>query len=136
MGGKQFGPRGLAAVFLGLVLQGGVIECDSFIRGDANTSSKVDISDGIHILGYLFLGSPTALDCEEAADIDANGAINIGDPIFLLSYLFNGGIPPEPPFPGCGTSPAPRGLDCASSPACEQPTRCRTSSSGRGRPPR
>lgn len=122
MGKKHPGASGAVVLLLAVVLNTVALESAPFIRGDANTSSKVDISDGIHILGYLFLGSPTALDCEEAADIDANGTINIGDAVFLLGYLFNGGIAPEPPFPNCGTGPAAGGLTCAFSPGCEQPT--------------
>jgi hypothetical protein len=111
-----------AGVVLSLVLclSGSPLQSAPFIRGDANASGELDISDGIRILGYLFLGNPATLDCQGAADVDANGVINIGDAIYLLSFLFTGGNAPKAPFPSCGTNPLPGGLDCASYPSCEQ----------------
>ena len=110
-----------AGVVLSLVLclSGSSLESAPFIRGDANGSSALDISDGIRILGYLFLGNPATLDCEDAADVDAGGVINIGDAIYLLNFLFTGGNAPKPPFPSCGTSPGQAGLGCAIYPGCE-----------------
>jgi hypothetical protein len=111
-----------AGVLLSLVLcwLGSPLESASFIRGDANASGGLDISDGIRLLGHLFLGNPETLDCRDAADVDADGVLNIGDPIYLLNYLFTQGDAPEAPFPSCGASPVPGGLGCASFPICGQ----------------
>jgi hypothetical protein len=35
-----------------------------FVRGDADASKEIDISDAIHILSHLFLGSPQKLGCD------------------------------------------------------------------------
>jgi hypothetical protein len=86
-------------------------ECDVlFHRGDPNSSGTTDISDGIAIFGYLFLGNPATLACRESADANNDGAIDISDGIYLLSWLFTGG--PEPATPGptqspCGVDPDP-----------------------------
>ncbi len=82
-------------------------ECEPhFHRGDPNSSGATDISDGIAIFGYLFLGN-AAPGCLEAADADNNGSIDISDGISLLNFLFLGGPPPAVPSP----PPAPCGLD-------------------------
>src|SRR5687767_4151233 len=122
MRGERFkGGPGVVFFVLFLFLPGSPLESAAYIRGDANASGAVDISDGIRILGYLFLGNPATLDCEDAADVDASGTINLSDAVYILGYLFTGGSAPEAPFPSCGTSPG--GLGCASYPGCEQQTR-------------
>jgi hypothetical protein len=74
-----------------------------FRRGDADAKGGVpNITDGIFVLNYLFLGGPEP-SCKEAADADNKGGINITDGIYILNYLFQGG--PAPPSPGpdaCG----------------------------------
>jgi hypothetical protein len=90
----------------------------AFIRGDANQSLAVDISDSLTILGYLFLGFPSRLDCLEAADIDAGGTIDIADAIQLLGHLFLGGPAPRAPYPACGESVAAPAHGCERFAAC------------------
>jgi len=89
----------------------------SFIRGDPNQDGKVNISDAINVLGFLFLGNPTSIACLDAADGDASGHIDLTDAIFVLQFLFLGGREPAPPFPTCG-SPATALLGCGSFNAC------------------
>ncbi|MBI4584903.1 MAG: hypothetical protein HY717_12890 [Planctomycetes bacterium] len=96
-----------------------------FHRGDSNSSGDVDISDGIAIFGFLFLGNPPALSCKESADVNNDSTIDISDGIYLLEWLFTGG--PEPAAPGpagvpCGVDPDPAGspgdLGCEAYEAC------------------
>lgn len=76
-----------------------------FVRGDANADGRVDVTDVIFLLDYLFRGGrePTCLD---AADVDDSAEpshprppLNLGDPVYLLRWLFLGGSPPPPPSP-------------------------------------
>jgi ELWxxDGT repeat protein len=106
-----------------------VVPIDSrplFHRGDPNLSSTSDISDAITIFGYLFLGEPSTLSCQESADANNDGEIDISDGINLLSWLFTGG--PEPAAPGptgapCGVDPdeagSPGDLGCDAYPPCQ-----------------
>ena len=87
-----------------------------FNRGDANADGIINITDGIFVLNYLFLGGGTPT-CLEAANGNDDAVINITDGIFILNYLFLGG--PEPPAPGptdapCGPDPvdSPSDLGC------------------------
>lgn len=95
-----------------------------FHRGDPNGSGKADISDGIHVLGYLFAGdSPPA--CKESADVNNDAALDIADPVYLLNWLFAAGS--EPPAPGPPGSPCGRDPDPSGSPGdlgCEEYARC------------
>jgi hypothetical protein len=89
----------------------------AFVRGDANADGAEDISDGIAVLAFLFLGS-AAPACREAMDSDDSGETDISDAIRLLAHLFTGGSPPAQPFPGCGTDPTPDAIGCGSFPPC------------------
>ncbi|MBI4582740.1 MAG: hypothetical protein HY717_01720 [Planctomycetes bacterium] len=97
----------------------------SFHRGDPNSSNTIDISDGLAVFGFLFLGDPPALSCKESADANNDGTIDVSDGIYLLEWLFIDG--PEPATPGptkapCGLDPDPSGspgdLGCELYPAC------------------
>ncbi|MBN1442181.1 MAG: IPT/TIG domain-containing protein [Planctomycetes bacterium] len=94
-----------------------------FVRGDANSSSQIDLTDGIAILGYLYLGQQ-APACMDAADADDSGDLSITDAIRIFGWLFLGGAAPSPPAPSdagyaledCGVDPPsdpPDALDCA-----------------------
>ncbi len=83
-----------------------VIGGAAFIRGDANDDGKIEISDAVFLLTYLFAhGKEPA--CRDAADANDSAAgtsngIDIADAIFVLNYLFSRGTPPPEPFPACG----------------------------------
>ena len=83
----------------------------SFVRGDANASGSVDISDPIRLVGTMFFGAPP-LPCRKSADVNDSGVIDISDPVWLLNYLFLRAAPPPAPFPGCGTDDTFDELSC------------------------
>src|SRR5215813_8285366 len=77
-----------------------------FRRGDSNDDGKVDLSDGVTTLGFLFLGT-TKLPCRDAADANDSGALDLTDAVYTFLYLFSGGS--AIPLPGpmeCGVDPS------------------------------
>jgi hypothetical protein len=83
-----------------------------FVRGDTNQDGRVNISDALVVIGYLFRdGAP--LSCLDAADSDDSGRVDLTDAIFFLNHLFLGGPPPPPPYPQDGPDPTPDELECA-----------------------
>jgi hypothetical protein len=87
-----------------------------FKRGDANADGPINITDGIYVLNFLFLGGPEP-PCREAANANDDAGINITDGIYILNFLFLGGPPPAPPGQTtCGPDPAasPTQLGCES----------------------
>jgi hypothetical protein len=83
-----------------------------FLRGDSNGDGRVDLSDGIHALAYLFAGG-LAPDCIDATDVDDSGSLEISDAIYLVSFLYLGGSAPPQPGPSQpGPDPTPDGLSC------------------------
>lgn len=71
-------------------------------RGDSNGDGRIDISDGVSTLGFLFLGEGRPR-CLAAADANRDGSVNVSDPSYTLGFLFLGGaVHPEPA--ACGYS--------------------------------
>jgi hypothetical protein len=87
-----------------------------YVRGDADGSGSTNITDGIVVLNFLFLGGTTP-PCQDAADGDDSGTINITDGIYILNFLFLGGGDPPAPYPGCGTDPTDDATSCDTSAA-------------------
>lgn len=83
----------------------------SFLRGDANGSGRIDISDSQYITNWLFSGGP-APACLDSADSNDDGRIDLSDAIYVNSYLFLGGRAPPAPFPTAGPDPTPDLLSC------------------------
>ncbi len=91
----------------------------SFRRGDANLDSRLDISDAVATLGFLFTGGiePTCLD---SADTNDDGAVDLTDGVAILGFLFTGGTAPPSPGPDrCGEDATADSLDCGADPPCE-----------------
>jgi hypothetical protein len=85
-----------------------VLGPDRWVRGDANVDGKVDIADGIGLLGHLFLGG--SAPCLRAMEINLDGKVDLSDAVSLLGHLFLGGPAPAQPFPECGS--AEEDLEC------------------------
>jgi len=82
-----------------------------FLRGDADGSGEVDITDAIRILNYLFTGGAAPV-CMDAADVGDRGEVDISGAIAILGYLFLGAASPAIPFPLSGPDPTEDNLSC------------------------
>jgi hypothetical protein len=88
-----------------------------FRRADANSDKRVDIADGIMILGCMFLGTacPT---CPDASDVNDDSMVDIADALSIFNYQFLGGSEPAPPGPlEPGLDPTEDDLEPCSYPA-------------------
>ena len=81
----------------------------SFIRGDANNDSQVNIADGIWIVQMMFYGG-RATACRPAADANNDGNVSISDALYIINYRLQPGSTnfplydaPPGPYPECGT---------------------------------
>ncbi|HEV8335703.1 MAG TPA: hypothetical protein VGR67_04725 [Candidatus Polarisedimenticolia bacterium] len=87
-------------------LHGDAASRSSFLRGDCNDDGRVDLSDAVCILNWLFFAG-AGPGCLAVANMDGVGAVDITDPIYLLTHLFLGGPAPVAPYPVCGTGTLP-----------------------------
>jgi len=93
---------------------------ETFVRGDPNSSGVIDLTDGVVILNFLFLGGTMPV-CLDSADADDDGVLALTDAIRIFNFLFLGGAAPPVPSPAatnytaadCGVDPSADGLACA-----------------------
>lgn len=88
-----------------------------FVRGDADGSGSVELSDAVTTLSNLFLGTKP-LGCKAAADSNDDGVLAISDAIHTLGFLFLGGVQMPQPYPACGVDPTADSLGCEESASC------------------
>jgi hypothetical protein len=80
----------VASLFLGLSIPedaAAQAATPPILRGDANLSGGIDLSDAVFILNYLFLGGSEP-PCLAAADANTQRGLDIADAIYLLTFLF------------------------------------------------
>ena len=107
--------RGRAAFADDLVLEalGSSDGAPWFERGDVDQSGRLNITDAVVILGFLFTVPAPAVFCADSADVDDDGRIAVTNAIRLLQHLYQGGPPPEEPSLGRpGPDPSPDELGC------------------------
>ncbi len=85
-----------------------------FTRGHVNPDDRLDLSDGIFTLFFLFRGG-IVLPCPDAADVNDNGEVDLTDGIYIFNYLFLAGPVIASPFPACGVDETPDVLTCDAS---------------------
>src|SRR5262249_22673918 len=89
-----------------------------FLRGDADGSGLLNITDPLKTLRYLF-GQEDGSLCEDAMDSDDSGSVEVSDVILLLSYLFLEETRElAPPRGACGPDPTADSLLCIGPSAC------------------
>jgi hypothetical protein len=99
-------------------LSGCAGELPSFLRGDADSSGEVNLTDAIRVLNVLFLGIGEIL-CADAADSDDSGDVNLTDAIRILNVLFLGlGTIPVPGIEACGPDPTEDDLAACAEGSC------------------
>jgi hypothetical protein len=86
-------------------------EVSLFVRGDANDDGRVDLTDSIATLGFIFIGGE-GIGCPDAADVTDDGRIDVSDPVACLESLFLHRGPMPLPFPAPGPDPTPDELSC------------------------
>jgi hypothetical protein len=94
-----------------------VVKGPSFVRGDVDLNGRIELTDPVRTLNFLFLGTGVVL-CMDAADADDNGRLELTDAVRELNYLFLGtGVIPEP-TPSSANYVA---SDCGVDPTAEMP---------------
>lgn len=89
-------------------------EPPTFLRGDINGDSTVNLSDTAAFIGAI--SATYVPPCVAALDYDESGRINMADLIGPVYWLFAGGSPPAGAFPSCEL------LDPVSAFSCEEST--------------
>lgn len=94
-------------------------DAPTFRRGYVNEDTRINIADGVTMLGYQFLGEdpPT---CLLAGDVNDDNRFDLSDAVGLFHFLFLGGEEPKEPYLTCGHDPTPTTrLTCNHAPQCQ-----------------
>jgi hypothetical protein len=61
--------------------------------GDANADLKINVSDAVYIINYVFVGGnpPQPL---MSGDANCDDKINVSDAVYIINFVFVGGHPP------------------------------------------
>jgi hypothetical protein len=63
-------------------------------RGDVNGDGKINASDVVYLINYLFIGGPAPVPTVLEGDVNCDGNVNASDVVWLINYLFVPGSPP------------------------------------------
>ena len=65
--------------------------CD-YICGDANSDSRVNVSDAVYLINYVFSGGNPP-DPIESGEVNCDTRVNVSDAVYIINYVFSGGSP-------------------------------------------
>ena len=71
-------------------------------RGDLDGNARIDVTDALWILRFLFTATVLPVDCTAAVDADGDGEMTLGDALALLQWLFRRRDRLPEPFVSCG----------------------------------
>jgi parallel beta-helix repeat protein len=70
-----------------------IFDFRTFMPGDANSDTRIDISDAVYLIGYIFMGEPEPSP-QEMGDANCDQTLDISDVVYLVTYIFAGGQEP------------------------------------------
>jgi hypothetical protein len=72
-----------------------IIPFDVYIAqlGDANCDGKINISDAVHIINYVFIGGPQPIPRIWAGDVNCDYTSNVEDAVKIIAIVFGFGEP-------------------------------------------
>jgi hypothetical protein len=71
-----------------------VLHQEGFYRGDVNKSGKLDVTDVVYTINYLFKGGAKPIEFEDQADVTNDKLVTVTDVVYMINFLFKGGPAP------------------------------------------
>ncbi len=85
---KEVLPTSMLIALVGLVTSAHAAPC-----GDTDNSGRIDITDAVYLVSYIFAGGPAPQD-DAAGDVDCSNRTDITDAVFMINYIFASGPAP------------------------------------------
>jgi hypothetical protein len=70
-----------------------VASIPTFMCGDANYDSEINVSDAVYIINYVFTGGAVPYPYK-SGDANCDDTVNISDAVWIINYIFVGGNDP------------------------------------------
>jgi hypothetical protein len=64
-----------------------------YLCGDASGDTKVNVSDAVYIINYVFVPGSPGPDPFEAGDASCDTKVNVSDAVYIINYVFVPGSP-------------------------------------------
>jgi len=64
-----------------------------FTCGNTNADDKVNISDAVYIINYVFISGSPAPNPLESGNVNCDADVNVSDAVYIINYVFIGGSP-------------------------------------------
>ena len=79
--------------FLSVATPGSTNCVTGYICGDSNSDLRVNVSDAVFIINYVFSGgnAPNPLG---SGEVNCDSKVNVSDAVYLINYVFSGGNAP------------------------------------------
>ena len=68
--------------------------------GDANNDDKVNVSDAVYVINFVFSGGNPPKPVLACGDSNTDGRVNVSDAVHLINFVFSGGNQPGNCSPG------------------------------------
>ena len=68
--------------------------------GDANFDGKVNVSDAVYLINYVFSGGMEPKPVLACGDANQDCKVNVSDAVRVINFVFSGGLPPDDCCPG------------------------------------
>jgi len=72
----------------------GALHQQGYYRGDVNKDGKLNVTDVIYLVNYLFKGGPKPIEFVDQGNVNNDANTNVADVIYIVNYLFKGGPAP------------------------------------------
>ena len=91
--------RGESFIFTNHLCEPWIIGCGGTC-GDANNDTRINVSDAVHLVNYVFNGGNPPVALLSCGDASGDGRVNVSDAVYIINYVFSGGNPPGDCTPG------------------------------------
>ena len=69
---------------------------DPWICGDANADNRINVSDAVYLINFVFSGGYPP-DPYETGDCNCDISVNVSDAVVIINFVFSGGYTPCDP---------------------------------------
>ena len=70
------------------------LDCEQVILGDVNGDGRIDVSDAVYLINYIFNEGTEPLPSNDNGDVNCDGRLDVSDAVFLINFIFRDGDPP------------------------------------------
>ena len=95
----DFEQSGNSDIYLDITENPTIGDCQGMC-GDVNFDAKVNVSDAVYIINFVFSGGTEPQPVKACGDANDDAKVNVSDAVFIINFVFSGGSQPDDCSPG------------------------------------